>query len=397
MLKKYFFIFLFLALAPSVALASDLSISNGGLFFSNTRPISGEIVRIYATVENKGQSDSRANVKFFIDGNHVSTQPITVIAAKSSTVFTDWTPQEGYYKIEAQITDANPSDGVTGNNSITVEKFLVDLDTDGDGIFNSEDLDDDNDGVYDGVEMVIGTNPLVADTDGDGVIDGLDAFPLDPNEKYDSDNDGIGNNSDPDNDNDGVPNGDDPAPFDPNITGKEGLNILQDKNQNTPQNNTNNTAPQDNPVAVNKTDDVKTEAEQEYEVEKVEYTFPNEDEAEYSIEVMVAKSRLGWKTFKFDVLGGNDSYVYLWDFGDGKMSQSKDPEHKFPSSGNYEVILMVSDGAGGLGKVVEKIAIGFWNIGNPWVIVLISFLGLFCLMLASYIALQIIISKKRKL
>jgi hypothetical protein len=44
-----------------------------------------------------------------------------------------------------------------------------------------------------------------ADTDGDGVIDDEDAFPNDPAEQMDTDQDGIGNNADSDDDNDGMP------------------------------------------------------------------------------------------------------------------------------------------------------------------------------------------------
>lgn len=43
------------------------------------------------------------------------------------------------------------------------------------------------------------------DSDGDGVVDELDAFPSDPDEWIDTDNDGIGNNADLDDDNDGMP------------------------------------------------------------------------------------------------------------------------------------------------------------------------------------------------
>lgn len=48
------------------------------------------------------------------------------------------------------------------------------------------------------------SNPS-ADSDGDGVVDELDAFPSDPEEWFDTDNDGIGNNADLDDDNDGMP------------------------------------------------------------------------------------------------------------------------------------------------------------------------------------------------
>ena len=42
----------------------------------------------------------------------------------------------------------------------------------------------------------------IVDSDGDTHIDNIDAFPLDPDEWLDTDNDGIGNNADPDDDND---------------------------------------------------------------------------------------------------------------------------------------------------------------------------------------------------
>lgn len=86
------------------------------------------------------------------------------------------------------------------------------LDTDHDKIGNIADTDDDNDGLLDSQEEKIGTEPLKADTDGDKVIDGKDAFPLDPKEWKDTDNDGIGDNSDTDVDNDGIPNTTDPFP-----------------------------------------------------------------------------------------------------------------------------------------------------------------------------------------
>ena len=66
----------------------------------------------------------------------------------------------------------------TYNLTLTVEEEI--LDTDGDGIGDTEDLDDDGDGVYD------------AD----------DAFPLDASESSDTDGDGIGNNADTDDDGD---------------------------------------------------------------------------------------------------------------------------------------------------------------------------------------------------
>ena len=53
------------------------------------------------------------------------------------------------------------------------------------------------------------------DSDGDGFVDAADALPDDPNDWFDFDGDGIGDNADPDDDNDGTPDADDPFPVDP--------------------------------------------------------------------------------------------------------------------------------------------------------------------------------------
>jgi len=111
------------------------------------------------------------------------------------------------------------------------------VDNDGDTIPNDQDPDDDNDGMPDTFELAhsclnplvndaaqdtdndglsniqefnLGTDPCDPDTDNDGFDDSDDVFPLDPNENYDTDNDNLGDNSDPDIDNDGTPNGSDP-------------------------------------------------------------------------------------------------------------------------------------------------------------------------------------------
>ena len=50
------------------------------------------------------------------------------------------------------------------------------------------------------VTILVGS---LVDSDGDGVADNEDAFPEDPLETADTDNDGIGNNADSDDDGDG--------------------------------------------------------------------------------------------------------------------------------------------------------------------------------------------------
>jgi hypothetical protein len=201
-------------LLPAIAFAADLSLTKDDVYFSNSNPIAGETIRIYATVQNQSQQDAQAQVRFFVDNKQIgSSQPVSIITNGSDTVFIDWSPNEGYYEISIDVINVEPGDAQQDNNKIVIEDFVIDLDTDGDGIFDTKDNDDDGDGLEDGLERIKGTNPLDPDSDGDGAVDGVDEFPLDASEKYDNDKDGIGNNADPDNDNDGTPNGDDPAPF----------------------------------------------------------------------------------------------------------------------------------------------------------------------------------------
>lgn len=75
--------------------------------------------------------------------------------------------------------------------------------------------DADQDTVNRCGEREMGTDPNDPDTDGDGVKDGEDAFPTDPTESSDNDEDGTGDNADRDDDNDGVEDDEDAFPFDP--------------------------------------------------------------------------------------------------------------------------------------------------------------------------------------
>jgi len=132
-------------------------------------------------------------------------------------------------------------DGVANELDLFPYDINEQSDLDGDGIGDNSDTDTDGDGVTNEQEAEDGTNPLLADTDGDGVFDGSDSLPLDPSERFDSDNDGIGNQSDncilvanfhqlntdddefgdvcdSDDDNDGVLDSDDDYPLDPSLS-----------------------------------------------------------------------------------------------------------------------------------------------------------------------------------
>ncbi len=134
-------------------------------------------------------------------------------------------------------------DVINGSDNLAVDgdAFPYDSsessDLDGDGIGDNADADADGDGLAD----VDDPDPTNKDTDGDGVKDGSDAFPSDPSEVLDTDDDGVGNLGDncpamanqnqldtdqdelgnacdPDDDNDGVLDGEDDFPLDPNAS-----------------------------------------------------------------------------------------------------------------------------------------------------------------------------------
>ncbi|NKF49228.1 PQQ-binding-like beta-propeller repeat protein [Shewanella sp. WXL01] len=117
--------------------------------------------------------------------------------------------------------------GGSGGGESSNDNKPAAVDTDGDGIADTQDTDDDNDGVLDVDDAFpldkdesadfdkdgVGNN-ADPDDDGDGVNDVEDAFPLDATETLDTDGDGIGNNADDDDDGDGANDDEDAFPLD---------------------------------------------------------------------------------------------------------------------------------------------------------------------------------------
>ena len=69
-------------------------------------------------------------------------------------------------------------------------------DADEDGVGDNADTDDDNDGVIDIEDAFPFDGTETTDSDGDGVGDNADAFPADSRESVDTDGDGVGDNAD---------------------------------------------------------------------------------------------------------------------------------------------------------------------------------------------------------
>jgi len=148
-------------------------------------------------------------------------------------------------EVTAILADEATSTGVTTNTSsletlvLETEPAVADADLDDDGVLNvsdafpfdpTESKDTDEDGLG---------NNADTDDDGDDVVDNLDAFPLDGTEWLDTDRDGIGNNADTDDDGDNVADASDDFPLDrtrsnKNDTDNDGYDRLYDPNDNDP-------------------------------------------------------------------------------------------------------------------------------------------------------------------
>ncbi|MDB0616321.1 gliding motility-associated C-terminal domain-containing protein [Tenacibaculum dicentrarchi] len=122
-------------------------------------------------------------------GNPNGTNPLGFTFNSDGTIAISTDIASGTYVLEYQICENGSSPIKCNIGTVTI---LVGVDTDGDGILNTDDIDDDNDGILDTNE---GDGTI--DTDNDGIPDSLDT---------DSDNDGLldiieGN----DNDGNGIP------------------------------------------------------------------------------------------------------------------------------------------------------------------------------------------------
>lgn len=94
------------------------------------------------------------------------------------------------------------------------------------------------------------------------------------------------------------------------------------------------------------------------------------------LEINIVKNRTAWNEWQFDALGTSPDYLFLWDFGDGQLAETKDPTHRFAKSGDYKVTLSVSDRLGGAGKSEALAQISFWDIHNLKLQIILAVLAL---------------------
>lgn len=140
----------------------------------------------------------------------VSSLPLTDENSQSSDQPSYQINVQGHYAYIAngnngvQVVDIQDPAAPSFAARLDTQGFCTDLWVDGDRMVTADDTH--------GIHLInIAIEP---DSDGDGVADSKDAFPNDPSETLDTDQDGIGNNADADDDNDGVSDADDAFPLD---------------------------------------------------------------------------------------------------------------------------------------------------------------------------------------
>jgi len=158
-------------------------------------PVNEDLWLGYEYDDSDGDSESGTTIRWFKDSvEQASWNDVTTVPSSATSIGDSW---------NAKIT---PSDGIDmGTTYETTAITIIDIDSDGDGVFNENDafpndatesVDSDSDGVGDNADAFPNDATETLDSDGDEVGDNADAFPNDATETLDSDGDEVGDNAD---------------------------------------------------------------------------------------------------------------------------------------------------------------------------------------------------------
>ncbi len=381
-MNKFFGVIVILLLAaPCISHAStaDMSISSSDIRFSKDTFVSGDTVRIYSKVRNTGDVDITGYVAFYSGSELIDSSQVATLVASGANeeVWVDYIiPYADSFNIRAVIKGTSPQDTNPSNDEVLTPLYSIITDDDGDGIDDSIDNcvgtnnasqddydndgvgdacddDDDNDRLSDEVEDELGTDEKDADTDDDGYNDANDEYPLDSTKHEKEDIVEL-------------------ILFE--VEEEEVVSEVEDGNGDSDDSSDVDVVISNDEIVTDETLDSSDGEDDDVSVVQssiIPFVSPNAS-FEYT--------RDAWKTYSFNSLVNQSTYIYLeWDFGDGSRSNSESVTHEFNSYGVYNIALRVTDHQGQVHEDIQEINISFFNLSNPFVIVL---LGVICLLFA---------------
>lgn len=168
------FVLAVFALLPQQLFASQTFLNAGfvsGIWFSKFPFFAGEHIRVYAAVQNQSEFDLVGKVQFFDGETLTGEKNFSALQGRLIEQWMDWRVSSGEHRLYVRMAEVLASKPGEEARPITLQfdtsetkVFVVDRDTDGDGVGDADDQDDDNDGISDERELQLGSDPLSPDT-----------------------------------------------------------------------------------------------------------------------------------------------------------------------------------------------------------------------------------------
>ena len=116
--------------ASSTAHAAALTagFAPGALWLSQSAPVAGSSVRLYAVTYNAGTTAIEGSVTFTVDGEPIGSSPFSLEPGESEIESLSWTPTEGAHQISAEIRsviDKKSKESATVANTTTAAVSVV--------------------------------------------------------------------------------------------------------------------------------------------------------------------------------------------------------------------------------------------------------------------------------
>lgn len=340
---------LFVAIPFAAHAQADLIINTNGVYLSV--PFAGvqvdSTVRIYAKVMNEGDADSIALVEFYVDDALLGTRQVTVVPHETGVAYWDWQTGGVEKKVALSVRVAGQEGGDTNpnNDEVTLYDIWINADNDGDGVYNQKDNCKDV------------SNPDQADKNKNGVGDACEPKPAPATVTQPST----------------------PAPTPAPTTPEQTATPAQPAPTKA---KTPDVAPAPADVAQDQQADTTAAVDEatqtDAEMTQVETTMEPASPADldtYAADLTIQKEQTDWNAYRFRVslpIGVNASQ-YAWSFGDGTEGNGHVVEHTYKRPGTFTVKVTVLDDAGQSISESIQARVGFLNLANwrLWIIIVL--------------------------